>query len=188
MKTYAIYSTIALILVSALCWIQYRSAELAQRDRNLEAKEFRNNQNEDFNKIQVLGSHVSTLIKQRDSILTSHASSQGRLKRQANASRARITGPPIVQDTVIVYLDSLVADLEQERDTLYITDTAAIDSLKKQVSGFSELFTEELKNSIRLENALNREKRKRFSLGVGTSYGIRGADLSISLHYSLFKF
>lgn len=179
---------VALILSGVGNYLQYRSAEIAQRDRNLEAKEFRNQAKESLSKIEARDGQISTLLNDKDSIIKTHAESQVRFKRQANASRARITGPPVVQDTVIIYLDSLVADLEAEKDTVYLVNDMAIDSLQRSNLELSELFKGQLNESIRLQGQVDRDKKKRFSIGVGTGYGIRGADVSISVHYSIFRF
>jgi hypothetical protein len=135
-----------------------------------------------------LTASIQAIREQKEKDSLSHIQTQGRLKRQANASRARITGPPVVQDTVIVFLDSLVADLEQQRDTLYIRDNALADSLQRQVSDLNDLFTGELKRAVKAELKLEREKRKRFSVGPHAGYGFRGADVGISVQYSLFRF
>lgn len=183
-----IFLIVALILSGVGNYLQYRSAELAQRNRNLEAKELMGMVDDSFKEIERRNDYIQVLLNDKDSIIKTHAESQGRLKRQANASRARITGPPVVQDTVIIYLDSLVADLEAEKDTVYLVNDRAIDSLQRSNLELSELFKGQLLESVRLQNQVDREKKKRFTFGPSISYGFRGADVGISIQYSLWRF
>lgn len=184
-----IFLIVALILSGVGNYLQYRSAEIAQRDRNLEAKEFRNQAKESLSKIEARDGQIKALLNDKDSIIKTHAESQGRLKRQANASRARITGPPVVQDTVIIYLDSLVADLEAEKDTVYLVNNMAIDSLQRSNLELSELFKGQLSESIRLQNHVDREKRKHWSVGPAAGVDYRGRPtISIVITRDLWRF
>lgn len=180
---------VLLLLSLAGNWIQYRSAELAHRDRNLEAREFRNKAAAQTAKIAARDSATSSRIKQLQKDSLSHAAVQGSLKSQIRAFRVKLQNlPPAVHDTLIVLQDSLIQDLTAERDTLYIVNTAVVDSLQKSNDELSELFKGQFKQTIRAENELRREKKKRWSIGPHGGYGFKGADVGISIQYSLFKF
>src|SRR5688572_1653866 len=128
MRNYAILILIALLLAACgVIYFQIRSATLAQRDRNLEAKEFKNKTNKMLSHISHRDSAIQVLFDQRDSDSVRHSQNQSALKTRLNALRTKVTGPAVVQDTIIIWQDSLIADLEQERDTLYLTDNQAID-------------------------------------------------------------
>lgn len=180
---------VLLLLSLAGNWIQYRSAELAQRDRNMEAKEFRNQAAAQTAKIAARDSATAGRIKKLKKDSLSHAAVQGSLKSQIRAFRVKVQNlPPAVHDTLIVLQDSLIQDLSAERDTLYLVNTAVIDSLQKSNLELSELFKGQLRESIRLQGQVDREKRRRFSIGPHVGYGFRGADVGISVQYSIFRF
>jgi hypothetical protein len=187
-----LYLSIALILACGVIYflIRHINREQAKQEANeliLQAQVERV-KTERLTDVTRLTASIQAIREQKEKDSLSHIQTQSRLKRQANASRARITGLPVVQDTVIIFLDSLVADLEQQRDTLYIRDNALADSLQRQVSDLHDLFTVELKQNIVLRDKLDREKRKRFSVGPHAGYGFRGADVGISVQYSLWRF
>lgn len=184
-----IFLIVALILSGVGNYLQYRSAELAQRDRNLEAKEFRNQAAAQTANIAARDSATAGRIKKLKKDSLSHAAVQGSLKSQIRAFRVKLQNlPPAVHDTLIVLQDSLIQDLSAERDTLYLVNTAVVDSLQKSNLELSELFKGQLMESIKLQNQVDREKRKRFSVGPSVSYGLRGADVGISVQYSIFRF
>lgn len=183
-----IFLIVALILSGVGNYLQYRSADLAQRDRAAENDKWEKTWRKTLGHVAHRDSTIAVLFNQRDSLIQTHTKEQTRFKRQANASRARITGPPLAQDTVIIYLDSLVSDLEAEKDTVYVTNDAIVDSLRRQVSDVSELFKGQLQESIKLQGQVDREKKKRFSIGPHVGAGLRGADVGVSVQYSLFRF
>lgn len=188
MKHLTLILFVLLLIAGVIIYLLIRERSITQRDRTLEAREFKNKAKESLSKIEARDAQISTLLNEKDSIIKTHAESQARFKRQANVSRARVTGPPVVQDTVIIYLDSLVADLEAEKDTVYIVDNQVIDSLQKSNNELYELFKGQFKQTIRVENELRREKKKRWSLGPHGGYGFKGADVGISVQYSLLRF
>ncbi|HZI24303.1 MAG TPA: hypothetical protein VFD46_04465 [Chryseolinea sp.] len=181
-------AAVLLLISLAWNWIQWRSANLAQRDRNLEAKEFRNRQAEALTKITQRDTAIQALLDERMDDSVRHIQSQSVLKTKINRLLSRVTGPAVVQDTVILIQKELISDLENEKDTLYITDNQAIDSLQKSNNDLKTMFADQFKESIRLQGQLDREKKRRWSLGPSVSYGVRGADVGISVQYSLFKF
>lgn len=187
-----IFLIVALILSGVGNYLQYRSAELAQRARNIEAEEFAKKQLHDLGVIEFRGLQIQHLMNDRredsvrqvkkESVFISRISG---LKSKLATSSNRL---PVIQDTIIHAQDSLINVIRNSRDTLYITDNQVIDSLQRSNLELSELFKGQLKESIKLQGQVDREKKKRFSVGVGTGYGIRGADVSISVHYSIFRF
>lgn len=164
-------------------WIQYRSAELAQRDRNLEAREWRTKAAAQTAKIAARDSATSSRIKQLQKDSLSHAAVQGSLKSQIRAFRVKLQNlPPAVHDTLIVMQDSLIQDLTAERDTLYLVNTAVVDSLQKSNLELSELLKGQFKQTLRAENELRREKKKRIVLSLGVNYSPFGNQINPGVH------
>lgn len=188
MKTAWIIVIVLLLLSLSGNWIQYRSAELAQRDRNLEAKEFVLKSRKMLSHVAHRDSAIQVLLNDRREDSVRQAKKESVFISRISALKSRVTGPAVVQDTILVIQDSLITVIRNSRDTLYITDNQVIDSLKKSNDELSELFKGQFKQTLRAENELRREKKKRFSVGPSVSYGIRGADVSISVQYSLFRF
>jgi hypothetical protein len=94
----------------------------------------------------------------------------------------------VVQDTILVIQDSLISVVRNSRDTLYITDNQVIDSLQRQVLDFSELWKAEYKENAKLQDQVDREKKKRWSVGPHAGVDWRGATIGISIQYSLLRF
>lgn len=189
MKTLALTLFVLLFLSLIGNYLQWHYARLAQRDRNQEAEVFRSRVSAATNEIAIRDSATSTRIKalQKDSLR--HAAVQGSLKTQIRAFRVKLQNlPPAVHDTLIFLQDSLISDLSAERDTIYLVNTAVVDSLQKSNFELKELFTGQLKESIRLSNELQREKKRRFSVGPHAGYGFKGPDLGVSIQYTLFRF
>lgn len=181
---------VMLLISLAGNWIQYRSATLAQRDRNLEAREFNKRDKERLQVIADRNAQVSTLQAQKDSVIISAMSEQKSLKSTIMALKKRRTGGPVVQDTIIVYLDSLVASVEAERDTVFAIDQQLTDSLQRSVKELSDMFSGQLKESMRLENDLNRERRKRIVISLGAGYSPFGNQFvpSVQIGWAIVKF
>lgn len=173
-------------------WIQYRSAELAQRDRNLEAKEFRNKAKESLSQIEARDAQISTLLNDRAKDSVRHAKQESVFISRISGLKSKLAPSsnrlPVIQDTIIQIQDSLITVIMNSRDTLYIQDNQVIDTLKKSNLELSELFKTQLKQTLRAENELRREKKKRWSIGPHGGYGFRGADVGFSVQYSLLKF
>lgn len=192
MRNTAITLFVLLFLTLIGNYLQWRSADLAQRDRNLEAKEFVEKSRKIIGHIHHRDSIIQLLFNDRHQDSLMHAENQGVLKSKISALKSKVATSsnrlPVIQDTIIVFQDSLIADLEAERDTLYIRDNAMVDSLQKSNFELKELFTGQLKESIRLTNELQREKKRRFSVGPHAGYGFKGPDLGVSIQYTLFRF
>jgi hypothetical protein len=184
---------VLLLLSLAANWLiihrhqQYK--KLSEALEQVSEMEYRNKSAAQLQRMAIRDSAISIRIKELQEDSLSHAAVQGSLKSQIRAFRIKLQNlPPAVHDTVIFLQDSLIADLQQERDTVYLESSAVIDSLQLTISDLHDLFTGELKQNIVLRDRLEREKRKRFSLGPAVSYGFRGADVGISVQYSIFKF
>lgn len=192
MKTALTLSIMMVLILGAVVWIQYRSANLAQRDRNLEAREFKKQQDERLAKITQRDGEIQALLNERHEDSVRQAKKESTLISRISGLKSKLATSsnrlPVIQDTIIHAQDSLITLIQNSRDTLYITDNQVIDSLQRSNSELSELFKGQLKESIKLSGELQREKKKRFSVGVGAGYGFRGADVGISIQYSLFRF
>lgn len=203
--------TVLLLISGVVIYFLIRERSIAQRDEELQLKESIAAKKHALAVIEARDAQISTLLNDRREDSVRHTKDQGRLKRNIASLKERSYGvltfpipqPPtmwyskdstklfisgILKDSIIVLQDSLIADLENERDTLYITDNQVIDSLNRQVSDLSELFQGQLKQSMKMEGELEREKRKRWSIGPHVGYGLRGEDVGISLQYSIFRF
>jgi hypothetical protein len=189
MKNLTLILIVLLLIAGVVIYLQWKSATLAQRDSNLEAREFRAKQKENLRQINESKDQVSLVLKERDSIKAAATSEQRNYKTTISSLRKRVTGPAVVQDTIIIYQDSLIASIEQERDTVYQRDNTAIDSLQRSVDTLQGMFSEQLKESISLQNELNREEGKNVTVGPGVSVDYRGRPIiTISAHYKLFSF
>lgn len=188
MKTLTAILFVLLLISGVIIYLLIRERSIAQRDRILEAREFKNKANESLSKIEARDAHISTLLNDRAKDSVRQIKKEASFISRISALKSRITGPAVVQDTIMVIQDSLITVIRNSRDTLYITDNQVIDSLKRQVSDISGLFEGQLKQSMKMESELERIKRRRFSIGPHVGYGFRGADVGISLQYSLFRF
>jgi hypothetical protein len=188
MKNLTLILIVLLLISGVVIYLLIRERSIANRDRVLEAREFRNKQKEDLAKVTARDSAISKLQAQKDSVIVSARSEQKVFKSTITALKNRRVGVPVVQDTIIVYLDSLVESIEQERDTVFAIDQQLTDSLQRSVKELSDMFSGQLRESIRLQGQLDREKKKRWSVGPHAGYGFRGADVGISVQYSLFRF
>lgn len=180
---------IALLLFSlAGNWIQFKSAEEQANYRDQENERFQVEQKRKLTQIASRDAQIQALLNDRKEDSTKYASEQGRLKTKINSLRAKITGPAVVQDTIIVFQDSLIASISAERDTLYLTDNQAIDSLQASVNQLKGMYEEQWKRADRFQRDYNREKRKRFSIGPHVGVGFRGIDVGFSIQYTLWRF
>lgn len=179
---------VLLILSLTGNWIQYRSAELAQRDRNIEAREFKYKADKMLGHIHHRDSAIAVLFNDRREDSVKHAKKESVFIPRISALKSKVSGPAVVQDTIIVIQDSLISVVRNSRDTLYITDNQVIDSLKSQVFDFSELLKGQFKENVRLQNKIDRDKRRRFSLGPHLGVGLRGPDVGVSVQWSLIRF
>jgi len=189
MKAYFLSILIILLLFSgAMNYIQYRSAVSQQAYRDQDTERFQAEQKRKLTQISKRDSLISSLLIEREEDSTKYASEQGRLKTKINNLRAKITGPAVVQDTIIVFQDSLIANLENERDTLYLTDNQALDSLQASVKELKGMYAEQYKRAARFQQDYYREKRKRFSLGPHAGWDFNGPSIGISVQYAIFRF
>lgn len=188
MKNLTLFLVVILLLSLAGNWIQYRSAINQESYRKDDNSKFQKEQEKKLEELAQRDTAISRLLDERKTDSTNYASEQGRLKTRLNALRAKVTGPAVVQDTIIVYQDSLIASISQERDTLYLRDNAAIDSLQASVTQLKGMYAEQSKRAARFQSQYDREKRKRFSIGIGAGYGFRGPDIQIGIHYSILSF
>jgi hypothetical protein len=160
-----------------------------ERDDKLHEIEFQNYKTEALAKVTARDSAISTLQAQKDSVIVSARSEQKVFKSTITALKKRRVGGPVVQDTIIVYLDSLVASIEQERDTVFAIDQQLTDSLQRSVNELSEMFSGQLRESIRLQGQLDRERKKRFVIGPAIGIDYRGnATISFGATYQLWRF
>lgn len=179
---------VLLLIAGVIIYLLIRERSIANRDRILEAREFRVKQKESLSKIEARDVQISTLINDRREDSVRQVKKEAAFISRISALKSRVTGPAVVQDTILVIQDSLITVIRNSRDTLYITDNQVIDSLNRQVSDLSELFQGQLKQSMRMEGELEREKRKRWSFGPHVGYGIKGEDIGLSVQYSIFRF
>src|SRR6187399_2986957 len=111
MKNFALITLVLLLISLGGNFIQWRSAESENKARFEENARAQKKAGEALVQTTKRDSLSQRRINKLLSDSASHAKNQKFFKTQANASRARIPeGPKIVQDTVIIYLDSLVAD------------------------------------------------------------------------------
>lgn len=183
-------SLLAFILLLSLAgnWIQFNEAERQSFYRNQENDRFQVEQKRKLGQIATRDAQIQALLSERQEDSTKYASEQGRLKTKINSLRAKITGPAVVQDTIIVFQDSLIASISAERDTLYLTDNQALDSLQASVTQLKGMYAEQWKRADRFQRDYDREKRKRFSIGIGAGYGFKGPDIQVGVQYSLWRF
>lgn len=180
---------IALLLFSlAGNYIQWSWAKDQYNHRMIDNERFQVEQKRKLTQIAKRDSLISSLLNDRKEDSTKYASEQGRLKTKINSLRAKITGPAVVQDTIIVYQDSLIASISAERDTLYLTDNQAIDSLQASVTQLKGMYEGQWKIADRFQRDYDREKRKRFSIGPHVGVGFRGIDAGFSIQYTLWRF
>lgn len=188
MKTLTLLLIALLLFSLAGNWIQFKSAQEQAKYRNQENERFQVEQKRKLTQISKRDSLISSLLNERKQDSTKYASEQSRLKTKINNLRARITGPAVVQDTIIVFQDSLIASISEERDTLYIRDNAALDSLQASVTQLKGMYAEQFKRAARFQADYDREKRKRFSLGPHAGWDFNGPSLGISVQYAIFRF
>jgi len=178
-------------------YIQMRSAVQQSFYRNQENDRFQVEQSKKLGQLKARDSVISSLLDAREKDSTLHAKNQGALKARINALKGRsgisfeTSGNWIAEttkDSLIVTQDSLIQDLENERDTLYLTDNIVIDSLQSQVEEITGLFREQWKRADRFQREYDREKRKRFSLGIQAGYGFKGPDIQIGVQYTILRF
>lgn len=170
-----------------------QSARIAERNHSLQ-------------EIRVRDRHIQAVLEDRDSVVRESALKISRLSEALNASKARLRPVTIInrgdtvelftevlkRDTVILKQDTVILTLEAERAKILRMDSIAFDSLKANVMQFQGLFESEAKETVKLESKLEKEKRKRFSIGPAVGYGISrdglSPNVSISIQYRLFKF
>lgn len=181
--------TVLLLIAGVVIYLLIRERSITQRDRKLEAREFRLKSAEQLQEIATRDSATSGRIKQLQKDSLSHAAVQGSLRSQIRAFRVKLQNlPPAVHDTLIVLQDSLIEDLSTERDTIYLVNTAVIDSLQKSKNDLHELLKAEYLENVKLQGKVDRERKKRFSFGPHAGYGFRGADVGVSVQYTLLRF
>lgn len=183
-----LFLVVIFLLSLAGNWIQYRSAINQESYRDQDNSRFQKEQARKLGQIQARDSVILSLLNERKTDSTNYALEQVGLKSKIKALRAKVTGPAVVQDTIIVYQDSLIASISAEKDTLYLRDNQAIDSLQASVTQLKGMYAEQSKRAARFQSQYDREKRKRFSIGIGAGYGFRGLDIQIGIQYSLWKF
>lgn len=184
-------SLLAFILLLSLAgnYIQWNSAKQQSNYRDQENYRFQVEQKRKLTQIKARDSVIQALENKgvKDSIR--HTSKQTWLTGQANALKAKVKkGPLILQDTIIVYLDSLVADLTNDRDTIRIDNRVKIDSLKSSLADLQGMWADQYKRAARFQADYDREKRKRWSIGINAGYGFKGPDVQVGIHYSILKF
>ena len=188
MKTPITLLAFILLLSLAGNYIQWKSAKQQSNYRDQENDRFQVEQKRKLAQISKRDSLISSLLNERKEDSTKYASEQIRLKTKINSLRAKITGPAVVQDTIIVFQDSLIASISAERDTLYLTDNQALDSLQASVTQLKGMYAEQYKRAARFQQDYDREKRKRWSIGINAGYGFKGPDVQIGIHYSILRF
>lgn len=176
---------ILIILLMAACVVIYlliRERSIAQRDRTLEAREFRSKAKESLSKIEARDAQISTLLNDRAEDSVRQVKKEASFISRISALKSRVTGPAVVQDTIIVIQDSLISVVRNSRHTLYITDNQVIDSLQRQVSDISGLFQGQLKQSMKMESELERQKKKRIVVSLGVNYSPLGNQITPGVH------
>lgn len=189
MKHLTAYIIAGLILSVAFNVIQCQNAKEQSYSRFQENDRFQVEQSKKLGEIMARDSVILSLEQKgiKDSIR--HWSKQKSLISQANALKTKIKkGPLIIQDTVILYLDSLVADLTHERDTIRIENSIKTDSLKASVNQLTEMFREQWIRADRFQRDYDREKRKRFSVGPHAGWDLNGPSIGVSVQYTILRF
>lgn len=189
MKTNSFLFLIVLLMVSlGANYIQMRAAKEQQDYRKDDNSRFQVQQAKKLGEIRQRDSIISSLLSDRKADSTKYALEQRGLRTRINALRAKVTGPAVVQDTIIVFQDSLIASISVERDTLYIRDDIAFDSLQSSVDQLKAMFAEQWIRADKFQRDYDREKRKRFSVGPHAGWDLNGPSIGVSVQYSLFKF
>lgn len=204
MKTTATILFFLLAISLLILYIQWRegkelgnkaaeSARIAERNHSLQ-------------EIRVRDRHIQAVLEDRDSVIRVGTLREATLSSQIKALKSRLIPASAInalapvecytevlkRDTIILKQDSLVLTLEEEKAEILRMDSIAFDSLQANVMQFQELFESEAKETVKLESKLEKEKRKRFSIGPAVGYGVSkdglSPNLSISIQYRLFKF
>lgn len=189
MKTNALLVLIVLLILSLSGnLIQWKSAKEQSYSRFQENDRFQVEQSRKLGEIMARDSVISSLLNERNKDSTKYALEQHGFKTRINALRAKVTGPAVVQDTIIVFQDSLIASISSERDTLYLCDNVAFDSLQSNVDKLKAMYAEQWIRADRFQRDYDREKRKRFSLGIQAGYGFKGPDIQVGIQYTILRF
>jgi hypothetical protein len=211
MKNLTILLVLIILLLGAGNYIQWRAAQAENQNRISDNRKAQQKHVRDLKELGQRDSVILGLLNERSKDSTTHAKSQGALKAKIEALKRNVftivnvghhydsvvngvywEGGKIVRDDnrdrIIDLQDSLITDLENERDTLYITDNQAIDSLQASVTQLKSMYSEQYKRANRFQSDYDREKRKRWSLGPHAGYGFKGPDFGISIQYSLWRF
>lgn len=212
MKTLTPFILLLILLLGVGNYIQWRSANQENDNRISDNRKAQVQHIRDLRELGLRDSVISSLLNQRTNDSVTHAKTQGALKSKITALKTKSnwsfqftsgihydsiihgvgyvnglivkTYPIDWKDTVIVLQDSLIADLENERDTLYITDNQVIDSLQASVNQLKGMYQAQYLRA----NKAERDRRKRWSLGPHAGYGVKGPDFGVSIQYSLWRF
>lgn len=191
MKNYVLSILVILLILSlAGNYFQFKEAERQSFYRDQENDRFQKEQSRKLGQISKRDSVISSLLNERKLDSATHAKNQGALKRIISNQKARviIREVPILEDSIIANQGELISDLEDERDTLYLTDNQAIDSLSQSITDLHGLLQDQALRAAEAEGRLEKEKKKRFSVGIQTGAGFKGMDIQVGIQYSLWRF
>lgn len=216
MKTNAFLFLIVLLMVSlGANFIQMRAAKEQQDYRKDETARFQEQTKKDMDEIRARDVHIQALLSDRKEDSLSHAKTQGGLKARIQALnrmavKSKIAPPGVQQfldtiagvyyrreifengswkDTVIYFQGQMIKDLENQRDTLYLTDNQAIDSLQANNELLQKKFREQWNRADKAEFVLDQEKGKDFIVGPGIGIDYRGRPtVSVNVTYRLWSF
>lgn len=188
MKYFLIILSVALIISIALNLVQCQNAERMESYRNEELDRFQKEQSRKLTVIAKRDSVISSMLIDRKSDSAKYSREQEAFKSRLIALRKRVTGPPVVQDTIIVVQDSLIRSIETELDTVYLADNAIIQAIQQNKDSVFLLYQNEYFERTKYQSRYEAEKKKRFSIGPHAGYGFKGPDFGVSIQYSLWRF
>lgn len=189
MKQFTFLISIIAVVAVALNVVQCESAKTQALYRDQENERYRIEAERRMQGIKARDGQILALLADREKDSISHAKNQGALKARLNALRARVTGPAILHDTIIVLQDSLIADLENERDTLYISDNRIIDSLQTSIDTLKTMYASEYQRAERFHMERDWEKSKNITLGPSLGIDVLGRPvIGFTATYRVFSF
>lgn len=195
MKHLTAYIIAGLILSVAFNVLQCDSAKQEELNRNQEVSRFQAEQTRKLSVISQRDSAISTLLASRKKDSLAHAKTQSGYKariidlKQANKWTGVTFTTTDWKDTTIALQDSLIIDLESERDTLYLTDNKAIDSLQKSKAEIFTMWQAEYQQRVKAQNRYDELRSRNFTAGPGIGIDITGRPtVNFSVQYKLVSF
>lgn len=191
MRTATLIIIILLLLSLVGNYIQYRSAERSLDDRLSENDRFQQKQEAALAEIGQKDSVISAVFDQLAKDSVRHAKDQGALKRVISSQMKRVEkrDVPILEDSIISNQEDLIADLENERDTLYLEGGPAVQKLDSINQELKSMVVSGLARQVDLRDRLREERAKKWSIGIGAGLDYRGKPtVALTMSRQIFRF